>query len=157
MRFAAERDGTRATVTGLYVELCLIYETRHRGNATRLVEAADNGRQDSVAGEHHVHETPALAATELDASFRQSEERVVAASSDVLTRMEPSAALTHDDGTRRYGRAVEDLYAEPLRGESRPLRVEPPPLVLDMSSPSLAKLGAPTRQGAVMDVISIVA
>src|SRR5271165_5468678 len=59
--FPPERDRSRAAVAGLHVELCLVYEARHRANATSQRETAGNWPESSVARSHHVHETPAFA------------------------------------------------------------------------------------------------
>ena len=64
-----------------------------------------NGRmlagQASVAGSHHVDQAPALAAAEFHLALGKGEQRVVSATPDVLTWVEPGAPLADDDRTGR--------------------------------------------------------
>jgi hypothetical protein len=48
------------------------------------------------------------------AAVGKGKQRVIAAPSDVVARMEPGPALTHDDGTSRDGLTIKGLHAEAL-------------------------------------------
>ena len=61
-----------------------------------------------------IDDLAALARAELHRTVGQREQRVVAATPDVLARVELGAALAHDDGAGGHGLAVEHLHAEAL-------------------------------------------
>ena len=83
-----------------------------------------------------------LRRAELHLALGQGEQRVVAAAADVLARVDAGAALADDDragGARRCRRSA--FTPRRLLWESRPLRVEPPPLVFDMARSALRDAG----------------
>ena len=92
-----------------------------------------------------VDQLAALAGAELHHAVGLGEQRVVAADTDVLTRVELGAALTDDDRASGHDGAVVDLDTEALGVGVTPVLVEPPPLVFDM-----------VDQPFVMPVISMV-
>ena len=152
-RTAAELLGVeddRGTVEFGHRADLLVIEWAIRSTSTRWVNASapssKTARSSStttcsdsvrsvVSGEGiDVDDLAALALAELDAAVDEREQRVVATDADVLAGVELGAALADDD------RAGVDLLPPntftPRRWalESRPLRVEPPPLVLDMAT-----------------------
>ncbi len=64
---------------------------------------------------------------ELHLAVHEGEQGVVTAQANAGARVELGAALTHDDVAGFDGLAAEDLDAQVLRVESRPLREEPTP------------------------------
>jgi len=83
---------------------------------------------------------------ELNLAFDESVKRVVFAQSNIFARMELCSALTNDDGTGRHGFAAVGFDSKHFwLGESRPLRVEPPPFFCAMND--LRLLGGGLRQG----------
>ena len=132
---APERDRPRAAVAGFHVELCLVYEARHWANATSLRYATGSRPRGSVARSDHVYEAPALAAAEFHVTLGKCEQGVVAAPPDIVhrggnrvprwrTMMDPAETVVPS----------KTLTPRRCARESRPLRVEPPPLVLDIVS-----------------------
>ena len=89
----------------------------------------------ALLGGEDVDELAALAQAELHLAVGHGEQGVVAAAADVLAGVEPGAPLADDD--RAGGDGVPSNTFTPRRWalESRPFRVEPPPLVLDISAP----------------------
>ena len=83
---------------------------------------------------HDVDELAALALPETDLAGGEGEQRVVTTATDVRSGVKVRAALAHDDRAGAHDVAVGHLHAEALGFESRPFRVEPPPLVFDISS-----------------------
>ena len=114
--------------------------TEPRQADSTAVSSADGGQASASATavssrdeRLDVDDLAALALAELHRAVDQREQRVVATDADVLAGVEPGAALADDD------RAGVDLAVPPntltprrCALESRPLRVEPPPLVFDM-------------------------
>jgi len=91
----------------------------------RAVEGARGGREVGEREEglqrvlrrllrQHVDELAALALAELHHAVRGREQGVVAAAADVLARVEPGAALAHEDRAGGDDLAVEPLHAEAL-------------------------------------------
>ena len=112
----------------------------------RLLDPAPRGeararttRAAGSVGRDDVDDLAALALAELHRAVDEGEQRVVAADADVVAGVELRAALANEDGAG--GDPVPSNTFTPRRWalESRPLRVEPPPLVFDMAPSFLSR------------------
>ncbi len=83
-----------------------------------------------------VDDLATVALAELDGACRECEERVIVAAADVRTGVELGSALADDDLAGLDDLAAEALDARYCGFESRPLRVELTPFLLDMSGVS---------------------
>src|SRR5207302_4860423 len=73
-----------------------------------------SGRRTVLVDRKHVDQATTFAAAELDPTVRDGKQGVIAASADVVARMEVGAPLANDDGASLHGGAVIDLDPEPL-------------------------------------------
>jgi hypothetical protein len=122
VRLTAERNGTRAAIAGLYMELALVNEhERTSGAGKRLLgpRRPSPGRARMMSVVRRVerldaHHAPAVAMGEANMPVRKREQGVVVTLPDAGSRVEASAALAHDDRPRGDKTAVEHLYAQSL-------------------------------------------
>ena len=145
--FAPERHRSGAAIAGFHMDLALVNEhtrllavscARPSANWVEVQHDLETGLVAGRSDRLDVHKPSPVALSETDMAFDQGEQCIVAPPSHAAARVEPGAALADDDRPRRLTAPPSNTFT-PSRWPalSRPLRVLPPPLVLDTSQASL--------------------